>query len=261
MNNHAPVDLTEQVSAAFDWWREAGVECHFHEAPANWLASAGSPPPAAEDAYRQAMPEPRPDREVPAPGSGSDPAIDRSNMPDSLPGFHAWWLAEPTLDHGRTTGRVPPRGTAKPELMVLVPEPERDDADILLAGAEGRLLSAMLQAMGIAPDALYLASALPRHTPLADWATLRSQGLDAIVAHHVALVRPKRLIVFGNNVLPLLGHDPAQETDVSRRFNHGGVSVPLLTARSLAAMLERPRWKAVFWKGWLDWTSRATSKL
>ncbi len=252
MNNHAPADLTEQVSAAFDWWREAGVDCDFQDAPADWLASRDAAPAAAVEGRREA---PAPSARDAEPAATAEAPIDRSSMPDDLAAFREWWLAEPTLDDGRVAGRVPPRGSANPELMVLVPEPEEGDTDTLLAGAEGRLLAAILDAMGIAPEAAYVASALPRHTPLADWTRARTRGLDVVVSHHVALARPKRLIVFGSNILPLVRHDPAQEADVSPQFNHGGQIIPLFAARSLAALLERSRWKAAFWRGWLDWTS------
>lgn len=256
MNNHAPADLTEQVSAAFDWWREAGVSYEFHDAPADWLTSA-EPQPDPTEHRQEARAEAQPVAAEPSPDQAP---IGGGSLPDTLAAFQEWWLQEPTLDDGRVAGRVAPRGTEGAELMVLVPEPERDDAEALLSGTEGRLLAAMLQAMAIAPDALYVASALPRHTPMADWQRLRARGLDTVVAHHVALARPKRLIVFGSNILPLVSNDPAQEADVSRQFNHGGLTIPLFAARSLAALLERPRWKAAFWRGWLDWTDKDRPK-
>jgi DNA polymerase len=182
------------------------------------------------------------------------PAIDRSHWPQDLTGFTAWWLSEPALDDGRASGRVPPRGPAGAGVMVIVPEPERGDADRLLSGPQGRLLDAMLAAMEIAPEQAYLASVLPRHMPMPDWAALAAKGLGAVLCHHVALVRPQRLIALGGNILPLLGHDPAQSPAVLREFNHEGLTIPLLTGKALVALLERPRWKAGLWQGWLDWT-------
>lgn len=252
MNNRATADFAEQVSAAFDWWREAGVDCDFHEEPANWLVREEQPDP---DGPAEPLPVFTAGNEEPREAE-AETSIDHAAMPDSLSAFQDWWLQEPTLDNGRVTGRVPPRGYAGAELMVIVPEPESADSDTLLSGPEGRLLSAMLEAMGIAQDAAYLASALPRHTPMADWVRLAAMGLDAVTSHHVKLVRPKRLIVLGRNILPLIHHDPAQEGDLLRQFNHEGLTVPLFPARSLAALLERPRWKAAFWREWLDWTGK-----
>jgi DNA polymerase len=150
--------------------------------------------------------------------------------------------------------RVTPRGPAGTELMVLVAEPEAEDGETLLSGPQGRLLRSMLRAMGIAPDAVYLASALPRRTPAADWAGLAAAGLGAVLRHHVALAAPKRLIVFGGNILPLLGNDPPNSGESLRQFNHGGQSVPLMASPDLQAFLARPRAKAGFWRNWLEWT-------
>ena len=141
--------------------------------------------------------------------------------------------------------------------MILVAEPERDDTNELLSGPQGRLLAAMLAAMGLMPDAAYVASVLPRHTPHADWSLAATRGMGDLARHHVALVAPQRLIVFGSRILSLLGHDPANFPAGAGEFAHGGTTLPMLAARDLAVLLERPRWKAGFWQNWLDWTKSA----
>ncbi|HKR24644.1 MAG TPA: uracil-DNA glycosylase family protein [Allosphingosinicella sp.] len=162
-------------------------------------------------------------------------------------------MSDPLLDDGRTGGRVPPRGSQGAEFMIVVPDPERDDDASLLAGPQGRLLDAMLAAMGIAAERVYLASVLPRHMPMADWPALTEKGFGALLRHHVKLAAPRRLIALGSNILPLLGNDPAHNPAVLRSFNHEGVTLPLLAGKSLAALLERPRWKTGLWQAWLDW--------
>ena len=121
-------------------------------------------------------------------------------------------------------------------------------------GQAGRLLDAMLSAFGLTTDRVYLASALPRHLPGADWDAIALSGFGAAVARHVALVEPKRLMVFGQTVLPLLSHDPPHGPADLREFNHEGGNVPMLACRSLAALLEQPRWKARVWQAWLELT-------
>lgn len=245
MDNRPNPGLSTEIAAALDWWRDAGVDLDFSDAPADWLASPDSvdtPPPSAPPVRSPAADEP------PA------PSIARASLPGDLAAFTQWWLSEPTLDGGRSGGRVAPRGAAGAELMVIVPEPEAEDGDILLSGPLGRLLDAMLAMMGVAGEATYRASALPRHTPMADWADLARQGIGQVLRHHVGLVRPKRLIAFGSNILPLLGHDPTHSPAVLTLFNHEEGNIPLLVARELAALRERPRWKAGLWQGWLDWT-------
>lgn len=254
--------LAAQFTAAMAWWRDAGVDLDFADAPTHWLAPeeeapaadlAGGLAAAGLVPARPAVPAPEP--RVPIGGP-------RETWPQDLAGFTAWWLAEPALDDGMVKDRVPPRGPAGADLMVVIAHPERDDADApdgpaLLSGPEGRLLDAMLGAMGIAPDRVYRAAVLPRHTPLADWPALAADGIGAVLTHHIALVAPKRLIVFGNSVLPLVTHDSAQSAKVLQSFNHEGHTIPLLGAYELGAMLGRPKSKAAFWQRWLDWTGTA----
>ena len=142
--------------------------------------------------------------------------------------------------------------------MLLVEHPEQQDSDVLLSGPQGKLLSAMLKAMGIAEEAVYFASALPRHTQMPDWAALQRGGLGGVLVHHIDLVAPKRLITFGRNVAALIsspiGHDPAKSAETSPQFNHEGTSVPLLAATGLDMLLAKPQGKARFWGRWLEWT-------
>ncbi len=113
----------------------------------------------------------------------------------------------------------------------------------------------MLAAMGIADGDVYVASALPRATPMPDWRRLAAQGFGKLLAHHVALVRPARLIAFGDSILSLAGHDPPKTSADLRQFDSQGRRVPLLATRSLDALLARPVWKGEVWQAWLDWTA------
>jgi uracil-DNA glycosylase len=247
MTETANPRLVQDIAAAFAWWREAGVDCAFQDEPADWIAA----PPAAKSAetatpaitaQTAARPEPPP-----------QPSFDLASAPTDIKGFCTWWQAEPWLDQGRVSGRVPPRGAAGADLMIVVPEPERDDRETLLSGPQGNLVETMMAAMGISPDRAYIASALPRHTPMADWTEAGQRGLGEVLRHHVALVAPQRLIAFGNNVLPLLGHDLPNSSQILSQFNHGEISIPLMSAMELGALLSRPRAKRKIWSEWLDW--------
>lgn len=241
-------DIADMISGALDWWRDAGVDCAFVDEPAQWLqlqekveqtapqVSAARPKPAA------------PIEHVPDPVM----RLDRSLLPTSLEAFGAWWLSEASLIEGPLSARVPPRGPQGADLMVVVPEPEQEDGDTLLSGPQGRLLDAMLAAFGIASERTYFSSALPRHLPGADWQEIAARGLGDVLTQHVALVRPKRLAVFGTSVLPLIGNGPPQAPADLRIFNHEDMKVGLLACRSLAALLEQPRWKARIWQAWLE---------
>lgn len=249
MDNQGKAALRSDITDALDWWREAGVDCDFNDSATAWLAAAPSDAPERVKPLAPKRIEPDP---ASAPPLG---VIAADAIPQTLDAFTSWWMAEPALDHGRAGGRVPPRGPAGADLMVIAPEPERDDSDRLLSGPQGRLLDAMLAAMQIDPGRVYVASALPRHTPMADWEELGARGFAAVLARHIGLVAPQRLLVFGQNALPLLRGGPPNNDAALTSFNHEGRYTPLLAGRSLAALLERPRWKAGFWQAWLEWSA------
>jgi DNA polymerase len=248
MPRPAPSALESDIAAVLDWWRQAGVDATFADETHGWLRE----------------PEPEQDRapsaKIPVPPVEPKPVLARQiggpqeDWPQTLAAFRQWWLAEPSLDEGGLAPRVPPVGEADPELMVLVSMPEEVDRDALMTGPLGRLLNGFLGATGIAPAQVYRASAIARHTPLPDWAGLATDGLGKVIARHVALVRPKRLLVLGRNILPLCGHDPAQPAAALTFFNHEGGTVPALAEVGLERLLGNAQLRARLWTRWLDWT-------
>ncbi len=253
MDQTEPPDLAAQIAGAIDWWRSAGVDSDYSDQAANWLPDDAELNPPGEQAVTAAA-------EAARKPAAPQPMVmiggDRENWPTEHSAFSEWWLSEPTLDENGTFPRVAPRGPAEPELMVLVAEPELDDREKLLSGAHGRMLSSILGAMGIDEDKTYVAAALPRHTPLADWQRLKAVGLGAVLKHQIALVRPKRLCVLGSNVLPLLGHDKAQSPADLREINHDSGSVPAIANRDIAMLLQSAGARARFWQRWILWTEQ-----
>lgn len=246
MVGNASLSLAEQLTAAQQWWREAGVDCAFADEVATWLESPEKPAPAA--------PAPAPASRKPEPAAkpmiGGDPA----GWPQELAAFAEWWLAEPSLDAGGASPRVLPRGPVGAKLMALVPQPEAKDRERLLSGEQGKLLASFLGRAGIDENEVYVAAALPRHTPMADWRELHGRGLDKVLRHHIELARPERAILFGQDIISLFGHNPAQNRVFSLDFNQEEGSVRALAARSLDHMLKIPSARSRFWRDWLDWT-------
>lgn len=238
--------LAADLAVALDWWREAGVDLDYADEPTAWLR--------APEAAAEADPAPPP-RTVPQPSStpALERALSRSEMvgrraaiggdpsrwPADLAAFRDFWLTEPSLDLVGLRERVPPRGETGAALMVLVCEPESGDREVLLAGEQGALLTRILRAMGLDESQAYLASALPRVTPAPDWDDLAARGLAALACHHVALVKPRRLIGFGKAPAML-----AREC-----------GVPVLAAPQLETLAHSPAHKRRFWNAWLEWSA------
>lgn len=245
-----PHDWDVALTAALDWWRDAGVDGTYVDDPQDWLAAA-----QAASADQVTLPlKPLRDLMVATDSAPAPEALDRSNWPARIEDFATWWLAETKL---APTGlrRLGPVGPARADLMVLVPMPAADDGEALLTGRAGRLLEAMLSAMGIDRAGTYLASALPAHVPMPDWSTLKTIGLGDVLLHHIALAAPKRMLILGaSGVSALLGHDPPNLAHGLRAINQETAGMAVMPAWDLDAMLARPALKAGFWSRWLDWT-------
>lgn len=252
MTSRTTLSLAEQVAAAQEWWREAGVDLAYTDDAQAWLA-------AVNDEERARVAGPGPTSSDPAP---RHPAIggDPSAWPRDLPDFHRWWIADASLDAGGTHPPVVPRGPERAPLAILVPMPEAGDSDTLLSGPQGELIAAMAGALGLMPDELYLASTLRRHTAMPDWNALRSGGLGEVLLHHLALAAPQRLLVLGRDVLSLLEHDPAQSAPAISQIAIQGREVPLLASYQPARLLQRAQWRAGLWQRLLEWTEGDTRR-
>jgi uracil-DNA glycosylase len=262
------LSLVREFEAALAWWQAAGVDHDFADDATAWLADAplDAPQPVAANkpsGARQnagqasgAVREPFSRQAAPAAPSPAPEVIRRDLLGDSppadLPSFRQWWLDSGALDTSRTFPRIAPRGEAGAGLMVLVPQPEQSDREHLLEGPQGRLLANILAAMRVDADAVYIASALPSHTPMADLAMLAAGGMDAVLAHHIALAAPRRLLVFGTGLAALLPNSGEQPL---REINHAHGKVPVMVSETLDALMEMPRLKARFWKRWMEWSA------
>ncbi len=249
MESRDPLTLAEQFAAACDWWREAGVDQDFHDAPEKLLKDAETVTEAPKPA--QQRPEPA---EEPAPPPLTQIGGDPSQWPQKLDAFHGWWMREESLDQSGTLQRIPPRGVPQADLMVLVPMPEAGDGEQLLSGVQGTLVRNMLRAMEVAEERSYVAAVLPRHTPLADWEGLLASGMDKVLLHHISLAAPKRLLVLGRDIMPLLGQEKRQGV---AELSLAEGSIQLLASFAPENLLQNAKLRADLWRRWLDWTKKA----
>ena len=261
----SPPSLAQEFESALAWWQMAGVDCDFADDATTWLAEpqlahavaaaqggqtrrgGGQGALSAPQDIVARRPAPRP--EIAEPDSSPRRDWLGESPPPDLAAFHSWWMEAADLSPSHGFPRVPPRGAKGAALMVLVPQPEAEDRERLLSGPQGRLLTNILGAMGLDESAVYIASALPAHAPMADLPALAAGGMDAVTAHHVKLAAPARLIAFGSALGPMLGGQPLRE------INYVAGNVPVLSSETLDALMDMARLKARFWRRWMEWSA------
>lgn len=167
------------AESALAWWEEAGVDTIVGEEARNWLnPNAKAPVPAAAIA-------PPPTEDLPA----------------DLEAFRAWFTdgARLPLD-APSAPRLGSSGDPASALMILVDMPGPDDvaARTLLSGPPGALFDRMLAAIGLSRETVYLASLSPLRTPSGSLDPKATERLAAIARHHVGLVAPRALLLFGD---------------------------------------------------------------
>jgi uracil-DNA glycosylase family 4 len=175
-----------EIASLLTWWEQAGVDVFVDEATRDWLAPV----------ERRPAPVPAPQIIAPAAPTAPQPARPTDALPASLDAFQAW-----LADHGELpvppAQRIAPAGDAASGLMLLVDQPEPDDTDMLMGGVIGTLFDRMLAAIGRDRSSLYLAAMAPGR-PAGGYIDAASADLfTRLTRHHVALARPKLLLLMG----------------------------------------------------------------
>ncbi|KLI64019.1 hypothetical protein [Aurantiacibacter marinus] len=241
METRPQLTLAEQYSATLDWWRDAGVDCLFEDDVQNLLANEHES--ANKNAAAQA---PESDVKV-----APEPVIPEIDLPKDMPAFRGWWMDPETPLPSGHSPRIAPRGEIGAQLMLLVPMPEVDDRERLLAGPQGKMLDNIAIALGIDVGRAYFASAIPGNMTLPDWGGLLSEGAGAALQRHIELAKPQRVILFGSKLPAMLGHDPAAPPESFTEI----ANIPALTTFAPDRLLDHPRQRARLWHRLLQWTA------
>ncbi len=146
--------------------------------------------------------------------------------------------------------RVLPTGPAAAPLMLIADVPDSADIEAgrLLSGAQGRLIDAMLAAIGLTRDTCRIAS-IGLTRPVGG----RLDGADAerlvaIARHHVALVQPKAVLLLGQQSAQLIAGEAISPTPRQHSLNHDGVKTASFAIHHPRLMLERPLLKRPAWE-------------
>ena len=209
------------AKAALQWWIEAGVDVAVSESPRDWLRAApvlATPP-------------------VEAP-----PAV----VHEDLSAFRHWLSNEPGMPLDRAGARrVLPHGAEGAEVMLLSDIPAMEDGEQPIGGEAWALMVRILGAIGMTADNAYSASLACFATPGAKLNASEIENCAEIARRHVALVKPKRLI--------LLGEGPTQALLGEKLHQTRGRSHKVEGVRTIATfhprwLLQRPGDKGLAWR-------------
>lgn len=209
--------------ALLDWWRQSGVDALIDEQPRDWLAPPRSPANAVV-------------------GLAPPPAL-----PDSLPSLIAHMADRTGADEGPP---ILPAGDASAGLMLLAAMPTAFDTPQtgLFADPEGRLLDAMLGAIGRDRASSYLATLALRRPPggRIDGATLAEHL--RLARRHIAVAAPKVLLLLGDDSSrALLDMRLAAARGKTHEIDVDGVTVNVVVTFHPQMLLESPARKADCW--------------
>jgi DNA polymerase len=216
----------QAAASALDWWVAAGVDVLVDDAPRNWLA-----PPA------------------PAVAPAAAPVVSGA-MPADWAGYAAWRSGPHAVEHRWPGQWVVASGPADARLMVLSDCPDHDDVACgsLLTGEAGQLFDRMLAAIGLARDAVHLASVCAKRPTAGRVPPGEAAQLAGLARHNVALVGPAALLVLGNAASrAILASDAVPARGRLHSFDHGDRQVPVIASYHPRYLLEKPAAKAGAW--------------
>lgn len=165
---------TREAASALRWWLEMGVDAAVQEQPRNWFERSRAPARVEEE-------------HAPAP------------LPSTLESFRDWLSGpEGPLASARSKP-VLPQGAEGAEVMILSEPPTREElaSSQPIGGGAAELMERMLAAIGMAGQA-YGANLACFHSPSPRLTPEQLEQCAAAARRHVALARPKRLLLLGD---------------------------------------------------------------
>lgn len=219
--NGIAIDRREAASA-LRWWLEMGVDSAIQEMPRNWFDKALAPPEV-------------PDEQPPA-----------AAIPETLEGFRLWLSTSPDAPLFACSRPVLPSGQEGAEVMLVCEPPTREElsSGTPIGGEAAALMDRMLAAIGMEGRA-YAANLACFHSPGSRLTAAQTEQCAAAARRHIALARPKRLLLLGDVPSRVLLGKPLLQ---ARGHVHRVESVRTIATFHPRQLLKRPSDKALAWK-------------
>ncbi|TKD51014.1 uracil-DNA glycosylase family protein [Sphingomonas baiyangensis] len=217
-------DWAMLAASALEWWDAAGVDMLVDDEVRDWRAEPSSP--------------------LPAPATVA--AVAPAQLPDTLDAFVAWRLSDAAPEHAWGTPMIAPEGAVASDLMIVVDQPE-DGA--MAGGAAGRLLDAMLAAIGRTRSDVYLAALAHATPPAGRIAPDDEARLAELARHHIALTGARRVLILTDQASrAILGTSRAPLRGRLHGINHGERNFDAVASVHPRFLLRQPAHKAAAWK-------------
>lgn len=215
---------TREAASALRWWLEAGVDVAIQESPRNWFERTSGPQ---------------------SPDEGQAPVAEP--IPDSLEAFQQWLATSTDAPLAAVRSRsILPRGSEGAEVMLLSEPPTREElaSGLPIGGESAQLMDRMLAAIGMAGKA-YSANLACFHSPGARLSPKQLENCAAAARKHIALAKPKRLLLLGDAPSRALLGKPLIE---ARGHVHKVEGVRAVVTFHPRQLLSRPSDKRLAWQ-------------
>lgn len=247
MNFSKTPSSEDLIKSLHHWWSLAGVEEDFNREPASLLTQPTQPtsqPPEAVVPEVQNRPEIVPEiaPEVIAP----------DNFPDDHDKFIQWLSqADNLIEKSWAKEYILPTGILNPDVMIISAMPETNNLpeNGLFAPRSYQLIKNMMSAIGVDSENLYISGLAIARSPDGRIQEKDQTLLKARMLHHIDLVQPKRIILFGEGVtMALFGKNLLTVRKNKRFINHVSSKTETIATFHPRILLDRPEFKAEAWK-------------
>lgn len=215
---------------ALAWWLQAGVDVAVGDEPRDWL----KPAPSRTDKKIAAGPTPA--------GNVSQP--DHATLAE----LQTWLASSAQMPLASADARrILPHGPEQPSVMLLSDSPALEDfaAGQPIGGDAWALAIRMLAAINIAAEQAYSASLSCFHAPGSRMSAADRAACAELARQHIRLVRPQRLLIFGDGPAQALLGKPLPR---ARGHVHKVEGVRTVVTFHPRQLINQPSNKSLAWK-------------
>lgn len=216
-----------EARSALAWWLEAGVDVAVQEQPRDWLKPASAKPQASVEQQPPNVAQP---------------------THETLSDLQHWLASSVQLPFASATSqRVMPQGPENAAIMLLSEAPALEDfaAAQPIGGDSWELAKRMLAAIRIPVEQAYSASLSCFHAPGSKMSPADREACAEIARRHIRLVKPKRLLLFGDGPSQALLGKPLPQ---ARGHVHKIEGVRTVATFHPRALINQPSNKSLAWK-------------